>query len=235
MSKSKNSSNLEDSEFGLIKITRSYASRRLSIRLDASGNLKITTPYLVRDKQIMSFLEDNRSAIRKSLVNRPNKTVYKEGHVIGKNHLLKIEIGEPGNVTVRPNYLVVRLPDASLITDDNIQSLIRQKISKVLRQQAKNYLPERLTYLAKKHDFVCSNIRLSHATTRWGSCSSRSTISLNISLMTLPNELIDYVIIHELCHTRHMNHSRAFWQEVSKIMPDYKLKEKSLKRYSAII
>ncbi|HXH27008.1 MAG TPA: M48 family metallopeptidase [Candidatus Acidoferrum sp.] len=102
---------------------------------------------------------------------------------------------------------------------------------KALRKKAKEFLPSRLQQLAAKHGFSYQKSRLSSAGTRWGSCSSRGTISLNIYLMTLPSELIDYVIIHELCHTKHMNHSRSFWQLVAAYCPDYKQLRRLLKQH----
>lgn len=103
---------------------------------------------------------------------------------------------------------------------------------KLLQKKAKEYLPYRLEYLAKKYGYSYEKCRLTHANTRWGSCSSNRTISLNIGLMKVPEVLRDYVIIHELAHLNHMDHSRAFWHEVGEHDPRYKIHEKKLKMFS---
>ncbi len=100
-----------------------------------------------------------------------------------------------------------------------------------LRKKAKYFLPRRLMALAKQFDFSYASVRCSHASTRWGSCTSKGVVSLNIGLMRLPDQLRDYVLIHELCHTRHLNHSPAFWAEVERCDPGYKLHRKMLKNY----
>lgn len=103
---------------------------------------------------------------------------------------------------------------------------------KILMRQAKEYLPYRLEYFAKLYGYNYSKCRLTHANTRWGSCSSNKTISLNIGLMQVPPLLRDYVIIHELAHLNHMDHSRAFWAEVSAHDKNYRVHEKKLKLFS---
>jgi predicted metal-dependent hydrolase len=103
---------------------------------------------------------------------------------------------------------------------------------KILMKKAKEYLPYRLEYYAKLYGYAYDKCRLTHANTRWGSCSSRKTISLNIGLMKIPEELRDYVILHELAHLNHMNHSRDFWEEVKRHDKNYKLHEKKLKAFS---
>ncbi|MBR3139023.1 M48 family metallopeptidase [Candidatus Saccharibacteria bacterium] len=103
---------------------------------------------------------------------------------------------------------------------------------KILMKKAKEYLPYRLEYFAKLYGYSYNKCRLSHANTRWGSCSSNKTISLNIGLMKLPVNLRDYVILHELAHLNHMDHSRAFWNEVKEHDHNYKNHEKKLKLFN---
>ncbi len=103
---------------------------------------------------------------------------------------------------------------------------------KLLMKQAKEYLPYRLEYHAKRFGYTYDKCRLTHANTRWGSCSSNRTISLNIGLMQVPEPLRDYVIIHELAHLNHMDHSKAFWTEVGSHDKNYKLHERRLKSFS---
>lgn len=110
---------------------------------------------------------------------------------------------------------------------------------KLLRKKAREYLPYRLDYFAKLYGYSYDNFKLSHASTRWGSCTHRKkagrdeiTISLNIGLMKVPEKLRDYVIIHELSHINHPDHSRAFWTEVGMHDKNYKMHEKKLKFFS---
>ncbi len=108
----------------------------------------------------------------------------------------------------------------------------RDAKKKLLMKKARDYLPYRLEYYAKLYGYNYDKCRLSHAATRWGSCSSTRTISLNIGLMQVPEPLRDYVIIHELAHLNHMDHSEAFWREVGSHDPRYKEHRKKLKMFS---
>lgn len=108
----------------------------------------------------------------------------------------------------------------------------RDTKKKILMKRAKDYLPYRLEYYAKLYGYAYDHCRLSHAATRWGSCSSNRTISLNIGLMQVPEPLRDYVIIHELAHLNHMDHSEAFWAEVGAHDPRYKEHRRKLKGFS---
>lgn len=108
----------------------------------------------------------------------------------------------------------------------------RDAKKKLLMKDAKKYLPYRLEYFAKLYGYSYEKCRLSHAATRWGSCSSNGTISLNIGLMQVPEILRDYVIIHELAHLNHLDHSDAFWAEVATHDPRYKEHRKKLKAFS---
>ncbi len=92
--------------------------------------------------------------------------------------------------------------------------------STIDKLKAKKTLMTKLNVLAKKHGFTYSKVSIRNQKTRWGSCSHKKTISLNMKLVVLPEELIDYVILHELVHTRIHDHSRRFWAELSKHIKD---------------
>ena len=138
-----------------------------------------------------------------------------------------------------PDFLIKKYLDINRKTvreklplKDPAEQRARDYQKKVLQKKAREYLPYRLEYLAKRHGYKYNKCRLSHANTRWGSCSSNRTISLNIGLMKVPEVLRDYVILHELAHLNHMDHSRAFWAEVGSHDPNYKIHEKKLKKFS---
>ena len=115
---------------------------------------------------------------------------------------------------------------------DPTEQRARDYQKKLLAKKAKEYLPYRLEYYANLYGYHYEKCRLTHANTRWGSCSSNRTISLNIGLMKVPEPLRDYVIIHELAHLNHMDHSKAFWAEVGLHDRNYKNHEKKLKMFN---
>lgn len=88
-----------------------------------------------------------------------------------------------------------------------------------LKKRAKDFLPDRVQYLAKKYGFTYTSVTCRHQTTRWGSCSYKNSLNLNIELMRLPTELRDYIILHELTHTRHKHHQKAFWNYLEIVLP----------------
>jgi predicted metal-dependent hydrolase len=99
------------------------------------------------------------------------------------------------------------------------------------KRKAKKYLTKRLNYLAGKYGFTYNRIFIRNQRTRWGSCSSKDNISLNMKLIRLPLELQDYVILHELVHTKHKNHSKKFWHALDKLVGDSKQLRKQMRRY----
>lgn len=120
-----------------------------------------------------------------------------------------------------------------------VQSTIdeRSKLEKItfeqikeLADQAVEYIPKRVKYYAEKENFVYNKITIKNLVSRWGSCSTKGNLNFNCLLMLTPYYVIDYIVVHELCHLREMNHSEKFWAEVEKIMPDYQRAELWLKQ-----
>ncbi|MBR5232288.1 MAG: M48 family metallopeptidase [Clostridia bacterium] len=95
--------------------------------------------------------------------------------------------------------------------------------------RARTLLPPRVEFFAHRLGVPCGRITIRCQRTRWGSCSGKGHLNFNCLLMLTPPEVIDYVIVHELCHLKQMNHSPAFWAEVKRLLPGYKLQQKWLK------
>ena len=110
----------------------------------------------------------------------------------------------------------------------NAENVTFDKI-KALADQALEIIPTRVEYFAKIIGVTYGNITIRNQKTRWGSCSSKGNLNFNCLLMLAPPEVLDYVVVHELCHRKQMNHSKAFWTEVEKVFPDYKESIKWLK------
>lgn len=103
-----------------------------------------------------------------------------------------------------------------------------------LRAAAKSYLPGRLRELAEQYGFEFNQVRIKHNVSNWGSCSSKKNINLNLNLMRLPSELRDYVMLHELCHLRQMNHGPEFKALLASVCPDWQQLRAELKEYRLI-
>ncbi len=103
-----------------------------------------------------------------------------------------------------------------------------------LRKQAKAYLPGRLAELAAQHGFSYNQVRIKHNVSNWGSCSVKKNINLNLNLMRLPAELQDYVMLHELCHLKYMNHGKEFHALLESICPNHKTLRTKLREYKLI-
>lgn len=224
---------ISDPEFGDITVVRSGLASRVSARITPAGALKITLPHLASLMAAKVLLRTSRPQLRQLLAEHQTAHAYDTDQPIGKSHHLLFKTGGMAiTIATSGTTIVANIPAGQPLTAPAIQTPIRQAVIKALRKEAKHYLPRRLAALAERHGFAYDTVRLMHASSRWGSCSSRGTISLNIALMTLPFELIDYVLLHELAHTRHMDHSTAFWRVVENIDPQYTTHRRALKQHT---
>ena len=103
-----------------------------------------------------------------------------------------------------------------------------------LRRQAKAYLPGRLAELAAQHGFSYNQVRIKHNVSNWGSCSAKKNINLNLNLMRLPEELQDYVMLHELCHLKYMNHGKEFHALLESVCLNHKALRRQLRDFKLL-
>ena len=221
---------IHDAELGKITIRRSARSRGITTRIAPDSTLRVSAPLYSPLFLIKRVIATSRPELRKLLAVQRPVLMYGDGDQIGKSH--SITVREGNSLEVERHKLRISITKPAHIPMDapEVQSLLRVQVIAALRREAKGYLPKRLMYLAESYGFSYNQVRFSHASGRWGSCSSAGTISLNIALMKLPFELIDYVLIHELSHTVHMNHSDRFWQLVSVHDPEYRVHRATLKQ-----
>jgi predicted metal-dependent hydrolase len=117
-------------------------------------------------------------------------------------------------------------------TDEHRSEPVKKFTEKEIRQlaeQALRIIPERVAYYAPIIGVHVAKITIRNQVSRWGSCSSKGNLNFNCLLMLTPPDVIDYVVVHELCHRKELNHSAKFWSEVSRILPNYQVPKKWLK------
>lgn len=225
-------STITDEEFGIITLRRSAQASRVRIRVAPDGRLRVSLPLYAPLFLVKRLIRSSRAELRTMLAQQHGDNGFVHGMQIGKSHTLFVRQTGAKAPSARRygQQIIISLPHAKTLQDEQVVRIIRDTVVGALRIEAKSYLPKRLAFLAEKNGLSYQKVRFSHASGRWGSCSSSGTISLNIALMKLPFELIDYVLIHELSHTVHMNHSEAFWKVVESADPDYKTHRRNLKK-----
>jgi predicted metal-dependent hydrolase len=176
---------------------------------------------------------------------------------IGEVHFVRSKRSERIRITIRP-FKGIRVSFPFGVSLNAAQNFLFSKEDWILKQQTKirsyeekiteaqkndnqvdyqaacEHLHQRLVYLAEKHNLDFNRITFRRQKTRWGSCSAKNNLNLNVKLIKLPQELQDYVILHELVHTKIKNHSLHFWQELGKVLPGAKVLNKELRKYQIL-
>jgi len=224
---------------GEVQICRSAKARNISIRIAPFKGIKVTLPHHASLKEAEDFLKEKKKWILKNLAQirkyeARHRLIDETTPVSTHHHTLKILFEKRDNigVIVTPLTLYIRFPEGTDLRTPRMQKIIHQALEHTLKLEAEAYLPQRLHELALQHGFSYRKVSLRNSKTRWGSCSPDNSINLSIHLMRLPNDLIDYVLLHELVHTVHKNHGKRFWQALEKIITDVKERRKRIRAYS---
>ena len=213
-----------ESTFAGIPVSVEYKkTSRLSMTFDKGGTLIVTVPLRATESDILRFLNDHRRWIR---IHYTKAVAFAEAHE-------DIRVEEGGLLPYLGDNLAVHIGGRTRVTktDNEItfpEGADETEYVKWLKKKAKEYLPAKLALISESTGITFRRARISGAKKSWGSCSPDGTISLSWRLMMCPPEAIDYVIVHELCHRLHMDHSKEFWAEVESRMPDYKKRKKWL-------
>ncbi len=233
---------LEVEGIGNIKIRRRRGQKSTTLRLSKSGGIVLSTNYSTPLYSLKKFVLENRAWLDevrdKNGLSQEIEIV--DGQILSAGLTFKLEYS-PG--LDRPTFKYRKGWDEIIINtssladsvrlDEQLRDELEKLVIKALRERAQKYLPNRLYEIASMMGTEYSSITIRNTSSRWGSCSSRNDINLSLWLMILPKNLVDYVIIHELAHTRFKNHAKEFWDEVRDYCPGYKELRAKLKKHSS--
>jgi len=223
---------------GKVLFNRSKRTRHISISIKPFAGAKVTIPAGVDDEIAFRFVREKKQWINKHLARMKEleamQTKFDENSSYStRHHKLHLRKAQRREISVRLSKGKINVVYPNLIHPNSkvLQQEIRKGIERALRLEAKQYLPDKVNELAEKFGFKFNNLTLKNIKSRWGSCSRKNNINLSIHLMRLPDHLIDYVILHELVHTVHHNHSARFWKMLNDITGESKVLEKEFKQY----
>ena len=197
------------------------------------GLVEVRAPFKIEQKEIDSFVLQKMGWIKKklSLQKSIKKLIRKKFkneenfQFLGKDLKLKITISENKKSYIDDKFIYLVLNN----NKENFKEKIKEKLEILFREKAKDVFKNKTLNEAKKIKVTPKKIIVRSYKRRWGSCSHKKDISYNWKLIMAPEKIIRYVVIHELCHLVHFNHSRDFWKSVEKIIPDYKSSKEWLK------
>ncbi len=218
-------------DVGIIKIAKRKSNRHLRLSISPSGEVRVSIPSWVPYSAGVNFAKNKKDWIVHQL---PKSQLLVPGKMIGKAHRLAFipTINSLGVKTlIKDNQINIYHPTSFNYAQESVQASAVKASIKALRIQAESLLPKRVQQLALKHELEYSGVKIKRLTRRWGSCDHAQNIVLNLYLIQLPWELIDYVILHELTHTKHLNHGPDFWSTLENLESNARQLRSSIRRY----
>ncbi|MCX8035135.1 MAG: M48 family metallopeptidase [Candidatus Dojkabacteria bacterium] len=212
-----------------IAVVRAVRIRNITLRLLQKDLVELKVPKRTPHKHIQDWIEKNRQEIIQSINTLTSKSyfVHLENNqpiqMLDNQYTCLFKYSQRNKVNIRHNLIMFEINDTS-----NLSKLIKKLAKKVLINFVEN--------ISKEIDISFNKLYIKDNVSNWGSCSSKKNINLNYKIIFLPKDPAKYIVVHELCHIVHMNHSPNFWNLVEKFMPNYKLIRKTLRnKYRNII
>lgn len=209
---------ISDKDFGKIHFVVRRSARNITMRVKEDG-LHVTTPPYRSITALLEAIAPFRERLRNVCSEVKPKPFDLNFSIEAECFRLKLETSPLKNFTVsmRDETVVIACPAHADFTTDRVQTLVKNAVMRAMRKKAEEYLPPLVQYWSSLFDLPYNKVMISKARSRWGSCSSKRDISLSFYLMLLPAHLMDYVILHELAHTREMNHGSKFWELLNQL------------------
>jgi len=223
-------------------IRESARARRVSLRVSRRGEIEIVVPRGFNVRTLPRVIERNRLWIDRRLAKAAADRAYLEPEpadgkptevllrAVGESWQVTYAATQSSRATLTQHRASESPPELRISGPVHDASPCREALRRWLRRRATEFLPPRIDSLAAEHGFEFTRVSVRLQKTRWGSCSSSGTISINAKSLFLPPELMDHLLLHELCHTEHGNHSASFHQLLEERSRDGAIRERELKR-----
>ncbi len=211
-----------------IKIDKIIRSKRksISIVITQGGDLIVNAPLGVNERRILEVVEKHSKWIEEKLKQVQQKSAKSKSFVEGEEFLF---LGNTYKLYILKNQDEPLVFNNAFYLSKDFQHVGKKIFISWYKKKAYEVISERVDLWAKRHDFNYTNLRITDAQRRWGSCSSKKTLSFSWRLIMAPLEVIDYVVVHELSHLLYPNHGKMFWLKVRSIIPEYELYDNWLK------
>lgn len=220
---------------GEITISKRKTNRNIRLSIKPNGAVTVTIPAWATYHSGLAFAQTKIEWIQTQL---PQKALLQDGQPIGKYHHLQLSptrgLSAPKSL-VSKTSVVVRFPYGISQNDPLVQAEAETACIRALRAQATLLLPGRLKQLADQHGFNFSEVRIKRLRGRWGSCDQHQRIVLNLFLMQLPWDCIDYVLLHELTHTKILRHGPPFWAAMQDLIPNLAAIRKQMRSQQPVL
>jgi len=220
------------SRIGTVTFSRNKRSKNIKISVKPDKTVLVSFPFYVSGREVAAFVQKNEAWImrQQQKFDVRKKRIEPGTEIQTKLHTIVFLQGEKNNVVTENTQINVFLTE---FQSENSQAYLENVITEIYRFEARKLLPPRLKQLAMKHGFTYSKVTIRNNKRNWGSCSGKNNISLNLQMMKLPNELIDYILLHELVHTEIKNHGADFWKQLDAITGGQaRLLAKKVKQFS---
>ena len=207
------------------KIIRSKR-KTLSLTINENAELIIRAPKRLSIEKIQDFINE-----KENWINRKKRLIENQIKDVTSNHNKLLYLGNFFPINVEQNASKELFFTGEEFIANSIEpDSLSLSIKKWYKNKFKEIALPRVAYFANKHNLMVNQVRIKNQKTMWGSCSSKNNINLNYLLLMAPMGVIDYVIVHELVHTIHRNHSTDFWDSVESIMPEFQEHKRWLKK-----
>lgn len=219
------------------KLRINKRAKRILLKISAKGGLQITIPKKADQNNALAFLNSKRSWVEKHLSNLSSHSFLEklpdEINLLAINKSWHVKYDKTADKN--KIKIISKINEVVIFGDVDKFSLCQKALREFIKKQAQDHLIPHLAKLSKEHNLLFHEAAVRSQQSRWGSCSRTKKINLNGKLLFLPADWVEYVLIHELCHTKHFDHSEKFWQLVSKFVPEHLQIRKAMRQANQFV